>query len=66
MSFHTIETVLLDANARDLGQIIATAPCDTSTLYVQSEDGELFTMATLQEETLSDGSKVYNLILHPA
>ena len=34
-----------------------------STIYIKSEDGAIFGIARLEEETLSDGSIVYNILL---
>ena len=39
---------------------------DLSTVYVETEDGTQFGSVKLVEETLSDGSKVFNLVFSVA
>lgn len=37
---------------------------DLSVVYLKDSDGNLFGKVFLEQETLTDGSKVYNLILY--
>lgn len=54
--------------AADLIEILLGMTADYSghCIYVQSADGAVYSRATLQRETLSDGSHVFNVILSEA
>lgn len=57
----------LTAEALTLKEILEDAEVfeglDLSVIYVEDEQGNQFGSAKLVEETLTDGSKVYNLVL---
>jgi hypothetical protein len=63
-----LETRKFDDNAQSLENILYDAAAfhrlDRTELYVKDQDGNMISKAILEEETLTDGSKVYNLILY--
>lgn len=49
--------------ASNLLDILKLVPTDDAVVDIMDENGACFTVAKLEEQTLTDGSKVYNIIL---
>ncbi len=67
MTKRTIASAELKMDALSLGDFIGDEITNQDevgpVVYVQDQDGRIFTKVRLIEETLTDGSKVHNLIL---
>jgi nitrate reductase assembly molybdenum cofactor insertion protein NarJ len=70
MTKTVIEKQTLTQDAFTLKELLDDAESlsdiDLTTVYVETEDGTQFGSVKLVEETLTDGSKVYNLVLSVA
>jgi hypothetical protein len=69
MTDRTIAVVDLTDNALSLlnalSDLLPVTDAELADIYVTDCEGRCFKMAELIEETLTDGSKVYNLVLLP-